>query len=179
MKIQIQRDDSFCEVSRVSLDTRFRCYKGNSSTQSNPNNSQQIEDNRVAASDGGIAASQNSSITINDVSGEIAGAALDAGVKQTVAVLDTASDVFGQASNVVSNANDNSTTLARDALDFAKSTQSNTNDLVRYTNEQFTSRLASNAGIAPTSAADNMVKYLTIGATVIGIALAIKSKKSA
>ncbi len=66
-----------------------------------------------------------------------------------------------------------------DALSFAAEAQKQTNDLIRYTNEQFTQKLASNAGDAPQNTIDNVVKYVTIAGTILGaVALFRQARKS-
>ncbi len=52
------------------------------------------------------------------------------------------------------------------ALDFAGTSQKQVNDLIRYTNEQFTNKLASNAGDAPQETVQNIVKYVATAAVV-------------
>lgn len=201
----------------------FHCFKGNSSTQSNPNNSQTVTDNRVAASDGSIAATNGGSVTVNDVSSDVIAqnnAALMRVAEQNANIaneaiaesgktardvtytavsgnVDVSKSALQMAGNVVADsydfgknvydqsvslskdANDNVRDTARDALGFAQNAQMSANELIQRTNDSFTAKLASNAGIAPTSAADNMAKYVTIAAAVIGlgIAFATRNKK--
>ena len=87
-------------------------------------------------------------------------------------------------------ANDNAYKTAKDALDFradettsalefARKAQEDTNNLIRYTNEAFTSKLANNAGDAPQNTVDNIVKYVTIAGTIFGIVALFKNKKAA
>lgn len=55
------------------------------------------------------------------------------------------------------------------ALDFAKQSQQSTNDLIRYTNEQFTSKLANNAGDAPQETVKDIVKWGAVAAAGLGL----------
>lgn len=239
----------------------FRCFKGNSSTQSNPDNSQRIADSRTAASEGSIStgsgSSGNVSIESSDANvtratGDAIASVAESGQRTAQAAVDSvaraASDAAyssAQASAAASQAAANAATDAANAaqrattdavnanvdvsraalsantdalsqafgfgtdtvnksiggisdankqianisqgvldfrsqdtaaaLDLVKSTQEDTNALIRYTNEQFTQKLSDNTGVAPTTAADNMVKYVTIAASIIGIGVAFYS----
>ncbi len=79
--------------------------------------------------------------------------------------------------------------LRRDALDFGeslfgklidaqKTSQQDTNRLIQSTNEGFTAKLAANAGEAPTSLADNTVKYITIASALVGLILLFRPGNS-
>lgn len=260
----------------------FRCYKGNSSTQSNPSSTTNIDDTRTAGSEGSIvlgsgssgqvqvvnqdvsadvverlgqqnadvanealrqvsqaavdtsraasdaaaAASRDASIAASDsaraasdaakaavdaqertsyesgqvvkgvadtalnVTGDIASKALDANRAVTGDALISIDKAVNSSIGAVSDANRSLSQTTSDVLNFrSKDTedalklvadvQQSTNDLIRYTNEQFTQKLASNAGDAPQNTVDNIVKYVTIAGTLLGaFALFRSTKKS-
>jgi len=217
---KISRRNRRDENGEVVEKLPFHCFKGNSSTQSNPNNSQTVTDNRVAASDGSSAATNGSSVTNNNISPDIiksnndalfkvaeqnaniasesiqeAGktardltyTAVSGNVDVSKSALQTAGNavsdslnfgahVYDQSVSLAKDANDNLAQSQKDALGFAQNAQMSANELIQRTNDSFTAKLASNAGIAPTSAADNMVKYVTIAAAVIGLGIAFAQR---
>jgi hypothetical protein len=65
------------------------------------------------------------------------------------------------------------------ALNFVSKSQKEQNDLIRYTNEQFTSKLAANSGDAVQNVTKDIVKYGMIAVAVIGIAIYFRPMKSA
>lgn len=69
-----------------------------------------------------------------------------------------------------------------DALALVANVQQSTNDLIRYTNEQFTAKLASNAGDAPQETVQQIVKYVAtlavVAAAVVGFAFAAKKSNN-
>lgn len=170
-------------------------HKGNSSTQSNPSSTTNtdITDQRVAASEGSVSAGSGASISIQnsdaDAIGRIAESANDSSERTATAAITGNVD----AVKVVTSANKDVSVSAietvrlgqRDALDFgsdlaalaikgAIESQRSANDLVKDTNENFVAKLAANAGEAPTTLADNTVKYITIASAVIGLVLLFK-----
>jgi len=259
-KIRNRRRSGEDNHEREEFRVMFRCHKGNSSTQSNPSSTNNIEDTRTAGSEGSIVLGSGSSgqvqVVNQDVSAdvverigqqnadlannavrEVSFAAVDSaraasdsaaasaaaterasyeagrvvqGVSETALnananvvskALDTNRAVTGDALvsvdkavnasiGAVSDANRALANTATDVLNFRSKdtesalalvadTQRSTNDLIRYTNEQFTQKLASNAGDAPQNTVDNMVKYVTIAGTILGaVALFRSARKS-
>lgn len=235
------------KISRRSGKLHGVAFKGNSSTQSNPVNTTQVTDQRVAASEGSVSAGAGATVSVvqgdidavskiaqhaNDTGESIAkesilaatdqtraavGAnadvsrtaiqenadvskaalgtvaqqgrdALDFGTKAVEAVraqgqdaLTFGHDIFSNASALVSHQGDSAFDFAKDvaasAFDNAKQTQQSANELVQRTNDSFTAKLAANAGEAPQALADNVVKYVSIAAGIIGI-VAVFRKKS-
>lgn len=182
-------------------------HKGNSSTQSNPTTQSSVTDNRVAGSEGSVVAGSGATIIKNDVSAEAIKSSNDAIMSianhATSATLEAAKSATGVASDAImgnvnatqaalnsntdvsSKALDTTGTALRDVLDFGGNaiqqlTQGNqaSLDLIGSTNKAFTEKLSANAGEAPTALADNTVKYLTIAAAVVTIAVFFKPSKT-
>jgi len=189
--------------------------KGNSSTQANPTTSNQVTDQRVAASEGSVSAGSGATVNIessdaavvtatgdaisrvamsaNDAVSEsarvsvnatakAAGDALNANVDVSRAALDTGRAVFQESAELGRSAITAVQSQGRDALDFgdnivskvldnAAAAQQSTNSLIQRTNEQFTAKLAGNAGEAPQALAGDVVKYVTIAAGIVAAVL--------
>ncbi len=177
--------------------------KGNSSTQSNPNNSQTVTDNRTAAADGSLAATNGATINVTNSDADtlqqlaesnqetstasLAGmldatkSALSANTSVSRAALDAGTDIFGQANQTIARSNDNSTDLAalavRQALLAGQEISAGAARTVADTFTGYANNLKDNSGVAASTTADNIVKYVTIGATVIGLFIAFRSSK--
>lgn len=167
-----------------------RFCKGNSSTQSNPNNSQTVNDSRIGASENAIVATGGSKVIKQNVSDKVVTAAGDAiahlaeqGGKNMADVSKTA--IKGNVA-VAGKAMDTTAGTARDALDFGESTlaqslalvksnQDNTNSLLRDTQQQFTSNLAKNAGESIQNVASDIAKYAMIGTGLVVAAVVFRS----
>jgi hypothetical protein len=108
--------------------------------------------------------------------------ALNTSVDQSRAALDFGTDVTKQAIGGIVTGQRDALDFGSDALELVLSEQrgarEDTNALIRSTNEQFIGKLAANAGEAPTTLADNTVKYITIASGIIGLALLFKSSKN-
>ncbi len=172
-------------------------FKGNSTTQSTAATSNEVTDQRVAASEGSVSAGANSAIniqstdadaiariaassndTVKDAIGEnadVSKSAISGGVAQTRAALDFGTDAVTAVRGTSRDALDFGESILGTALNNSRAVQQDTNNLIRSTNEAFTQKLAANAGIAESSVVDNITKYVTIGATVLGLAITIYS----
>jgi len=194
-------------------------FKGNSSTQSNPVTTNQVTDQRVAASEGSVSAGSGATVSIQSVDADVVGRSVDAVSAIAANANDAMSETTQAAVNATQKAASDSVNASadaaraaaqastaavqenadvskvaigavqqqgRDALDFgdnivgrvldnAAKAQQSTNDLIQHTNEQFTAKLASNAGDAPQSTVDNVVKYISIAAGIIGIVAVFRS----
>lgn len=133
-----------------------------------------------AASDSSYATAEaaKASVAANQ---KVSSDALFANVDVSRAALSVTGDTIRQA-------NDNAASLAKDVLDFRsedtklalttfKELQQDANNLIRQTNEKFTSGLVQNNGPAATAVSDNIAKYVTIAAAVIGLGIAFSSSK--
>jgi len=99
-----------------------------------------------------------------------AGRALDANTDVATAALTTGQRNLETAADLGTTAIGAGVAQTRDALDFgeralqiatnsANQSQAATNDLIQRTNEQFTAKLAANAGDAPQAVAQDAIKY--------------------
>lgn len=70
-------------------------------------------------------------------------------------------------------------TETTEALDFAGAAQKQAADLIRYTNEQFTSKLANNAGDAPQATVEKIVTAVAVGAVVIAGLFLFRGRRAA
>lgn len=113
---------------------------------------------------------------------DVSKAAIGAVKAQGADALAFGHDIFSDASALVSHQGDSAFDFAKDiaasAFDNAKQTQQSANELVQRTNDSFTAKLAANAGDAPQALADNVVKYVSIAAGIIGIVAVFRSSKS-
>lgn len=186
----------------------FRCYKGNSSTQSNPTTTTttNVTDQRVAASEGSVSAGAGASVNIATLDADLAAKNVDAitriaasandtaektataAIAGNVKAVDLATDLGKSALSLGGKSVDAVVTGQRDALDFsggvvvealkaARGSQESANDLIRSTNENFVTKLAANAGEAPTALASDTIKYIAIAAAVVVAAVLLKPAK--
>lgn len=167
-----------------------------SSTASNSSTTNQVTDQRAAASEGSVAAGAGATVNITNsdtdaiarlaevnaittneglsnslkAAQNIASMGIDSNTAVAREALRTGSDqlatVVGLGSEVVAAGRGQT----QDALDFgeralsiatgaANQSQALTNDLIQRTNEQFTAKLAANAGDAPQAVAQDAIKY--------------------
>lgn len=176
-----------------------------SSTASTSSTSNQVTDNRVAASEGSISAGSGATVNVqssdaavvkstgdaisrvaenaNDAVSETARAVVGENADVTKAALNAGQANLLTAADLGTTAIKANTAVSSDALDFgeralqittaaANQAQQQTNDLIQRTNEQFTAKLASNAGDAPSAVATDTVKYIAIAAGVVILGLA-------
>ncbi len=173
-----------------------RCYKGNASTQSNPTTTTQINDSRVAASEGSVSTGAGGSTVIQSQDASIVKAAgdtittlaehaNDAALGAISGNVEVSRSALTANNNVSETAIGGNVAVTRSALDFGESiaqsainaasnSQQSANDLIQRTNDSFTNKLAANAGPAATTIADNTIKYIAIGAAVIAAAIIFK-----
>lgn len=125
---------------------------------------------------------------VGNISNDAVKAVSDSAIYLTGAAKSIAADATQKVSDTAGRAIDSNTDVSRDAisagsklasdtlnfradettaaLDFAKTSQQSTNDLIRYTNEAFTAKLASNAGDAPQETVKQIIKYGALVAAV-------------
>lgn len=139
------------------------------------------------------AAMQSASNALN-ANVDVSRAALSSNERTAQAALYANADALTQAFEFGQNAQDSVSQAAKAVIDFrsedtkaalllAETSQKQAADLLRYGYENFTSKLASNAGDAPQETVQNIVKYVATmavaGAALVGAIWAFKSSKSA
>jgi 2-keto-3-deoxy-galactonokinase len=175
------------EVFLAVIGLGFSSSKSQQSTSSATTN--QVTDNRVAASEGSISAGSGASVSVQTTDPQafdaIASIANEASASLTEGFSNAAKAVQNTAAHALDANTDVSTTAigagvaqTRDVLDFgeraltiatnaANQSQAQTNDLIQRTNEQFTAKLASNAGDAPQQVAQDAIKYGAVALVVL------------
>lgn len=132
--------------------------KSKSSTASTVNTTNNINDNRVAASENSIAAGQGAVVNVTSLDQNTVDKAFSFGKD----ALDFGDNSVNKAAETV-----------KDALDFVGNAQASTNRLIQNTNEAYSKRLADNTGAAPQAAATENLKTIVYGVAVVaGLILA-------
>lgn len=195
-------------LARSGFALGFSSSKSSQSTASSTSN--QVTDNRVAASEGSISAGSGANVSVTSTDPEAfdaitsiannATASLTEGFSNSAKALQNTAESAFEFGAVALDSNVELGTTAigagvaqtRDALDFseraltiatnaANRSQESTNDLIQRTNEQFTAKLASNAGDAPQQVAQDAIKYgaLAVVAVIAAVLLFRPSGKAA